>query len=129
MAVAVYPERRQLYPRDIAVGRTKAISPAFHGGPGVNPKAVLIKKIAPDEKVGHTSQLRSILKARVRSAGRIQGNDGADALGIIGRGGQSKIASLAVGQQDSSSFHTLDQGVVGLLGEHIVAVPAGHALA
>jgi hypothetical protein len=33
MAIAVYPTRRQLYPRNIAAGRTKAISPAFHCRP------------------------------------------------------------------------------------------------
>lgn len=72
VAVAAYPKRRQFDPRDITAGRTEAVSPAFHGGPGVDPKRVLVEKITSHEQVGHTSQLRSILQARVRSAGRIQ---------------------------------------------------------
>jgi hypothetical protein len=129
MAVAIYPERRQLYPGNIAAGRTKAISPAFHGRPGVNPEGVLFKKVAPHEKVGHTSKFSGIVKTGVGSARRLQGHDGADAVGILRCNGQSKIASLAMGQQDCASFHPLDQGIVGLLGERIVAVPTGNALA
>ena len=129
MAVAVYSQQRQLNPRDVTAGRTKAVSPAFHGRPGVNPKSVLVEKVAPDEKVGYIPKLRSIVKTGVWSTRRFQGHDGADAIGMVGGSGQSKIAPLAMGQHDGASLHPLDQGVVGLLGEHIVAVPTGHALA
>ena len=95
----------------------------------MNPEGVLFEKVTPHEKVGHTSKFRSIVKARVGGAGRLQGHNGADTIGMVSRSGQSKIAPLAVGQQDGAGFHTLNQGVVGLLGEDIVAVPTGHALA
>jgi hypothetical protein len=87
MAVALYPERRQLNPCNVTAGRAKAISPAFHCWPGVNPESVLIEKVAPDEKVGHTRKFRSILKTGVWSTRRFQGHDGADAIGMVGGSG------------------------------------------
>ena len=90
---------------------------------------MLFEKVAPHEKVGHTSKFRGIVKARIGGARRLQGHNGVDAIGMVSCSGQSKITSLAVGQQDGAGLHPLDQGIVGLLGEYIVAVPAGHALA
>ena len=95
----------------------------------MNPEGVLIEKVAPDEKMGHTPKFRGIVKARIRGTRRVQGHNSADAIGMVGCRSQAKIASLAMGQQDRANLHTLDQGVVGMLGEHIVRVPAGHALA
>jgi hypothetical protein len=129
MAVATYPERRQINPRDVTARGNETISPAFYCRPGVNPEGVLIEKVAPQKEMGHTSEFPCIVKPRVGSAGRIHAHNGAEAIGMAHRGGQSEVASLAMGQQDGATFHTLHEGVIGMLGQHIVAAPSGDALA